>query len=52
MPCHIGELVVIGQAFVDVALGECEEAVGQFGVGAFEEVEACLLEGEVLCFQM
>ena len=48
--CHIGELVVVGQAFVDVALCQTEEFVGQFGFRALEQVETGFLEGEVFEF--
>ena len=48
--CHIGELVVVGQAFVDVALGQTEEFVGQFGFRALEQVETGFLEGEFFEF--
>ena len=50
MARDIGELVVIGQAFVDVALSESEEFFGQCGVGAFEEVETSFLHGEFFEF--
>ena len=50
MTRHIRKLVVVREAFVDIFLGEAKEFVGEFRLGAFEEVETGFLEGEIFEF--